>query len=258
MKINDKVEIQDLYTTDLHMHTSYCDGKNSPEEMVQSAIAKGMTCIGFSGHSYVKFDDYCGMKKEQADAYFLEILRLKKKYRDQIKIYCGIEQDYFSETRTSQYDYVIGSLHYLETGTSFAAIDDTPEILDAAVRGFYRGDYYLAAEWYYEKLASIVQKTGADIIGHFDLFSKFNQKVHRFDEQNTRYRAAWQRSADHLLKEKKTFEINTGAISRGWREIPYPAPEMIAYIKNRKGKFLFSSDSHNCENIGFGFRDLSI
>ena len=27
---------------DLHMHTTFCDGKNTPEEMVLSAIDKGL------------------------------------------------------------------------------------------------------------------------------------------------------------------------------------------------------------------------
>ena len=33
------------------MHTCYCDGKNTPEEMVQSAIEKGLSTVGISGHS---------------------------------------------------------------------------------------------------------------------------------------------------------------------------------------------------------------
>ena len=41
-----------MILTDLHVHTNYCDGKNTPEEMVLAAIEKGMECIGFSVHSY--------------------------------------------------------------------------------------------------------------------------------------------------------------------------------------------------------------
>ena len=43
-----------------HTHTTYCDGKNSAEEMVQAAIARGFRCLGFSCHSYTPFDErYC-------------------------------------------------------------------------------------------------------------------------------------------------------------------------------------------------------
>ena len=34
-----------------HIHSNYCDGKNSLEEMVQAAIQEGLTSIGFTGHA---------------------------------------------------------------------------------------------------------------------------------------------------------------------------------------------------------------
>lgn len=44
----------------LHSHTTFCDGKNSAEEMVVSAIDHGFDVFGFSGHSYTPFDEsYC-------------------------------------------------------------------------------------------------------------------------------------------------------------------------------------------------------
>ena len=42
--------------SDLHAHTNFCDGKNSPEEMVKSAIEKGLKKIGLVVHSYTDFD----------------------------------------------------------------------------------------------------------------------------------------------------------------------------------------------------------
>ena len=41
----------------LHSHTTFCDGKNSAEEMVVSAIDHGFDVFGFSGHSYTPFDE---------------------------------------------------------------------------------------------------------------------------------------------------------------------------------------------------------
>ena len=46
------------YKECFHSHTYYCDGKNSPEEMVQSAVDNNFTALGFSGHAYIK-DFYC-------------------------------------------------------------------------------------------------------------------------------------------------------------------------------------------------------
>lgn len=36
----------------LHTHTIYCDGKDTPEEMILAACEKGFTSLGFSGHSF--------------------------------------------------------------------------------------------------------------------------------------------------------------------------------------------------------------
>ena len=63
---------------DIHTHTTYCDGKNTPEEMVRAAIDKGLGVIGFTGHSYTFFDtEYC-MKRERLKNYRDEVRSLAK------------------------------------------------------------------------------------------------------------------------------------------------------------------------------------
>ena len=42
---------------DLHTHSTYSDGKASPEEVILSAIGKGLSEIGLSDHSYTFFDE---------------------------------------------------------------------------------------------------------------------------------------------------------------------------------------------------------
>ena len=39
----------------LHSHTTYCDGKESVESMIQAAIAKDFVRLGFSGHVFNDF-----------------------------------------------------------------------------------------------------------------------------------------------------------------------------------------------------------
>ena len=40
-----------------HTHTTFCDGKDSPEELVLEAIRLGCPEIGFSGHAHTAFDE---------------------------------------------------------------------------------------------------------------------------------------------------------------------------------------------------------
>lgn len=234
---------------DLHIHTDFSDGKNSPEEMVLSAIAKGFTEMGISDHSYTAYDESYCIPKNRIEEYKQVIRALAEQYRDKITIRCGIEQDYYSDEPTGDYDYVIGSVHAVKKDGVYLSVDESAEVQQKAVEEHFGGDYYAFAELYFETVADVVRKTGADIIGHFDLAAKFSL----FDESHPRYIAAWKKAVDALIPYGKPFEINTGAMSRGYRSVPYPTPDMIAYIRAKGGSFLLSSDSHNAETIGYAF-----
>lgn len=238
---------------DLHVHTTFSDGANTPEEVICAAVSGGMKCIGVSDHSYTDFDESYCMSKLSAEKYHGEISALKKKYADKIRVLCGIEQDCFSGVPKDSYDYVIGSVHYIKIDDEYVAVDESAEILLNAAKKYFGSDMYSLIEEYYRLVAKVVEKTNADIIGHFDLITKFNQNANLFSESNPRYTASWKRAADRLLLTGKPFEINTGAISRGYRKTPYPSKEIIDYIKAKGGKFILSSDSHNHETLCFCF-----
>ena len=241
---------------DLHIHTVYSDGENTPEEMIKAAIAMGLDTVGFSDHSHTGFDERYCIPREKLAAYRAEIATLKEKYRNTITVLCGIEQDYYSDTPAAGYDYVIGSVHYIKAGDDFIPVDESAEILRCAAEKHFGGDLYALAEAYFRTVSDVVRKTGADLIGHFDLISKFTEQTPLLDVSHPRYRAAWQAAADTLLKTGVPFEINTGAISRGYRTCPYPSEEMRDYIRARGGTFLLSSDAHRSDTLCFRFSDF--
>ena len=235
---------------DLHMHTVFSDGKNTPEEMVQEAIRRGLDAVGISDHSS---GDPCGMTLEQVPAYKAEISRLKEKYGGQIRVLCGLERDFLTDD-FSEYDYIIGSVHWLRMPDGHRiSIDWTAEKLREGAEKYFSGDMYALAEAYYEAVSRVVEVTKCDIIGHFDLITKFIEQDPAFDTQHPRYVQAWQKAADILLKTGKPFEVNTGAVSRGYRTEPYPSAEIRQYIREHGGTLVMSSDAHQKENIGFGF-----
>ena len=238
---------------DLHMHTVWSDGKNTPEEMVQEAIRKGLETVGISDHSS---GDPCGMKLEENAAYKAEIARLKEKYAGQIQVLCGLERDFLTDDFT-EYDYTIGSVHWLKMPDGHRiSIDWTPEKLREGAIRYFGGNMYSLAEAYYEAESRVVEVTKCNIIGHFDLVTKFNEMDPSFDTRHPRYMKAWQQAADALLKTGVPFEVNFGAKSRGYRKEPYPAQEIREYIRVHGGKMLLSSDAHTKENIAFGFETL--
>ena len=239
--------------TDLHTHTYFCDGKDSPEDMVISAIEKGIDTLGILTHSYVEFDPSACIAENRQEEFIRVVNRLKEKYKDKIKILCGIEVDYYTTSIIEGYDYKLGSLHYFKIGEKYYSLDiSIPGFIDMAKKEF-GGDYLAVCEKYYELVAGVVEKTGADIIAHIDLITKFNENEKLFDTSDPRYVKAYKAAVDALIPYGKPFEVNTGAISRGYRTTPYPSKEILDYIKSKGGKLIISSDSHSKENIAFLF-----
>lgn len=239
--------------SDLHTHTHYCDGKNTPEEMVLSAIAKGLDIIGLCVHSFTDFDQSYCVKKEDVKKFQDEVNALKVKYASKIKVLCGVEQDYFSNHPLTGFDYAIGSVHYFYVDGKFYDVDNNPEKFVETVHTAFGGDFYTAVENYYSFVGNVIEKTNADIIGHFDLITKFNENDKLFSTSHPRYIEAVNSALDKLIKTDKPFEINTGAISRGYRTQPYPSNDIIKIIKEKGGKFVLNSDSHNVQNIAYQF-----
>lgn len=244
-----------MIAKDLHMHTAYCDGKDTPEDMVLSAVDKGLDTVGISSHSYTFFDESYCMQKEDIPRYIAELRYLRAKYFDRIHVLCGVEQDYYSDYPTDDFDYIIGSVHYIKVGDEYIPVDESVEILRAVVQKHFGGDVYALCELYFDTVADVVEKTRCDIIGHFDLISKFIEREPLFDTEHPRYVKAWKAAVDRLVTCDVPFEINTGAISRGYRTQPYPDGEMIAYIKAKGGRLILSSDAHSKENIAYKFEE---
>ena len=245
-----------MITRDLHMHTVYCDGADTPEEMVKSAVEKGLRTVGLSGHSYTFFDESYCMQQADVPRYINEIRYLRIKYFDRIHVLCGVEQDYYSDYPTDDFDYVIGSVHYVRVDDAYIPIDESPAILQFAIDAHFGGDPYALCERYFATVADVARKTACDIIGHFDLISKFNEHEKLFDEKHPRYVAAWKKAVDELLPYDVPFEINTGAIARGYRSEPYPSAEIREYIREKGGRFVLSSDAHSAQAIAYRFEEL--
>ena len=242
------------YSTNYHTHTTYCDGNSTPAEIVREAVSLGMREIGFSGHSYTSIDESYCMSREGTRQYFDEINDLKSEYDGTIKIFCGLERDFFADPDDYDWDFVIGSCHYIEKDGEYFPVDESEEILLDAADRLYCGDIYALISDYYSEVGKVARKTGCDIIGHFDLITKFNEGGRLFSESDPRYTAAWTNALDEILTgDSCIFEINTGAMSRGYRTAPYPSPAILKELGKRGAKVILSSDSHDRSTLLYGF-----
>ena len=234
--------------TDLHTHTSYCDGKNSPAEMADEAFKRGFKTLAFSGHSYVPFDLDCCMTPDGTERYKAEVNTLKTQYKGKMDIFLGLEQDYYSAPAGGGYDYLIGSVHYILKNGVYYAIDLSPDATDILINKHFNGDYDTFAEEYFSLVADVVKKTQCDIIGHFDLISKFCETHPK--PLTERYKKAALDAVRALIPTGCPFEINVGAITRGYRTAPYPADFILSEINRLGGRIVINGDCHNKENLG--------
>lgn len=239
--------------SNLHTHTTFGDGNDSPEEMVLAAIACGMETIGFSEHSQLSCGADWSLSEEGEQRYRAEVMRLREQYGERICILLGVEQDILSVSSPFGWDYVIGSVHMIPKDGSFIPVDLEREALQKAVKESFGNDFYRFTKEYYRMVAGVHQRTSCDIVGHFDLVSKFNEGNVLFSESDPRYLRVAMEALDALLEQDVIFEINTGAISRGYRRTPYPAPIFLQRIAEKRGRVTFSSDAHRKEWILTGY-----
>ena len=205
-----------------HTHTTFCDGKSTPEEIVLSAINLGFSTLGFSGHAYTPFDlSYC---MKDIDGYLAEIARLREKYRGRIRILAGVEEDAFAPADRNRFEYVIGSSHYLHVGDRYLPVDSGHGLFLDCLAAF-GGDVVALAESYYSSFCSYLEARRPDIIGHFDLITKYDEVGEPLFRDHVAYNRLARGYAARAAAVGCVFEVNTGAISRGYRTAAYPSED---------------------------------
>ena len=241
------------YLQNLHTHTVFCDGKDTPEQLVERALSLGHTAIGFSGHSYMFYSNYISLEKTLG--YRKEVEAVKQKYADRIEVYCGLEFDLFSEVDLTGYDYIIGSEHYLYRDGKYIAFDRSAAEVKQVIDEYFGGDGLSYAKAYYETLSLLPKKAKCDIIGHFDIVAKHAEKANFFDENDKKYQSYALDAMHALRKDIPILEINTGAIARGYRTTPYPAPFLLKEWKAIGGEIIISSDCHDKAFLNYRFNE---
>lgn len=243
--------------SNLHTHSVFCDGNNTIEEMIQAAIKAGFISLGFSGHAPTGFpDDDCQIT--DIDGYFAELDAMKKKYAGTIEIFKGLELESrvlggTHPTIDPRCDYTIGSDHLFWTKEGPFSVDYTPqEWLDALKA---EGSVERLIECYYEELLSFAQAVPFDIIGHVDLYTKFNEQHHFFDENEGWYQPMALSYIEKIAKTGKIFEVNTGAIGKKYRTTQYPSIFILRRLLELKAPIIISSDSHSVSTITCHFEE---
>ena len=223
---------------DYHMHSILSDGKNTYEEMIRSGISKGLNEIGLSDHVCLKPVTWA-ISPVDIPVMTDQILELKEKYSNQIKVRYGIELDYFPGRETElrdliaslPVDYVIGSVHF---------IGDWNFDTDKSLYGKWTNDELY--KLYYD-IVQMAAKSGLfDTIGHLDIIKKF--RVYPESDQTLLIEDTLK-----IIKENNlVVELNTGGADRPCAEFT-PSPSIVQRCFHHHIPMTISSDAHSTEQV---------
>ena len=238
----------------VHTHSTMCDGKNTLAEMAAAAFAAGAVSFGASGHSHTPLpeDKGCVLPADMS-AYRAEVLRLREEYAGRMDVLLGIELDNCADVTAEGFDYWIGSAHRLRGPDGrWYTVDWDAETLAACCETAFGGDGLAMAERYYGEVRRMAAM-GPAILGHIDLVTKFCENTPLFDQASPRYRSA-ALEALHAADPRSTLlEINTGAMSRGYRKTPYPALFLLEEWRRMGGRIILTADAHSASAVVYGY-----
>lgn len=238
----------------VHTHSRFCDGKQSLEEMLDAAYEAGVRYYGASSHSWNPTGwDEGEMLPEDPVEYRRAVLEQREKWNGKMEVLLGIELDGTAGELPGEFDYWIGSVHYVRGGNGrHYPVDWDKAKLTACLNDGFGGDGLAMMEAYYREV-EVMARRKPTILGHIDLIIKLNGAGEFFDESNPRYREAAMKALHTVDPAATLLEINTRGVSRRHRPEPYPAPFLLEEWHRMGGRVIITGDVHNKEHMVYAF-----
>ena len=152
-----------------HTHTRFSDGKNTPRELIETALAAGFHSLGFSDHSPSPYGAGYAMTEAVAVRAREEIRSLAAAYAGRIAVWSGIELDAETPMEYGEWDYVIATVHDMVRHGDWGSIDGGEARQRDMVDRLFHGSWTDFGKAYYERVTETVLRNKTDFVGHFDL-----------------------------------------------------------------------------------------
>lgn len=249
-----------------HIHTKFCDGKDSPQKMVTAAINAHVQELGFSAHSAWPLSTHWHLSTIQYTEYIDTIRTLQEKYKGRIRILCGFEADYIpgiTAPDSSIYkdfypDYLIGSIHMLRSPSrkvslGLWSVDGPVDEVAQGLAEVFASNGKRAVQHYWHTIREMVSSCDFEIIGHLDLIRKRNGRLRFFDENDGWYKRELAETVRTIARSGKIVELNTGGMARKAIEGLYPSDTLLSLLYKRNVPVTLSSDAHCADDLLYGY-----
>lgn len=254
-----------------HTHTTYCDGKATPRQMVDFALAHGFTHLGFSGHSPLPFANTFSIHQDKYLEYCDTIRALQREYADRIDIRLGLEidfvpglcEDFAPLVQQGGLQYTIGSIHlipppdhveHLHQYPSEAAdhlwMIDGPryQTYDEGLIRLFSGDIRRAVRCFFDQTNRMIETQRPTIVGHFDKIVMHNRdRYFHYDE--TWFRSLVFETVQLIHETSCICEVNTRGLYKGRHTDYYPARDTIRHMNTLGIPVIVSTDAHAPEDL---------
>jgi len=234
--------------TDYHNHTPLCHhAEGDPIDYASHAQAIGLAEIGFSDHNPTpEFLDEWRMSWDQLPLY-LEQVEAARQGLPGIAVRLSLECDYLEGKEAwtdrlaglAEWDYLIGSVHYIHDGL---AVDDPK----------YMNHFKTAPEieqmWknYWRLYEKMIRAQQHDFYAHPDLAKRFGALP------SGDLRPYYAPVIQALVDTGGVLEVSTASLRKGLSEF-YPARAMLEMAFSAGVPIVINSDAHKPTDVGADF-----
>lgn len=247
--------------SDFHLHSSFSGDCHIPmEQMILSGIEKGLKSMCFTEHNDFDFPDVPDENINEdtfllnVDSYLYELLRLRDKYAEQIKVLFGIEigmqkscmKKNIILSKSYDFDFIIASSH-LCMGT------------DPYYPSFFEGKEVSACyRAYFEEMSEYVKSyIGYDVYGHLDYIARYAPAKSDIRFSYFDYSDLIDDILTHIIENEKGIECNTSGLRKALNA-PNPSVDILKRYKELGGEIItVGSDAHFSEHVAADFDKAS-
>ncbi|WP_321495434.1 histidinol-phosphatase [uncultured Desulfobacter sp.] len=238
-----------------------CHAQDSLEDLVKAYISKGFKAVGISehmpppAHRFLYPDELMqGLSlkdlEERFSKYFLELERLKQKYKSDIRIFKGFETETVTGSparvrsliKEFRPDYIVGSVHHIGDRCFDYSRQDYEAIAEH-LNGL--DNMYMA---YFDAQYEMILDLHPFVVGHFDLI-----RIYDPDFETRLGKPEIARRIERNLAVIKNLglilDYNQRPLVRG-EKAPYLAPSILARAKALEIPVVPGDDSHSKEQAG--------
>jgi len=150
--------------------------------------------------------------------------------------------------KTCELDYIIGSVHLVNSGNGLWFIDgQESDVYDEGLNSFFGGNIRVAVTSYYQQIMTMVIMEKPEIVGHLDKVKMYNRDRY-FSEDEPWYRDLVAKTLKTIQSTGCIVEVNTRGLYKNRSETLFPGKDILQKLYDMNIPVTVSSDAHKPMN----------